>query len=107
MLKSILSEYDIIQSWLNTPKGYYVDKPDYGNNLYILVFKNEESIRPKLHDILDKIELDLGIEVANTVDEIVVVRIDDFDKFKIVIRYNFEMFAVADINPTQQIEELI
>ena len=101
MLKSVISEYDVIQSWLNTPEGYYVDKPLYGNNLYILTFKNDESIRPKLNQILDKIEFDLGIDIVSTVDEIVVVKVENFDNFKIVIRYNFNMFAIADINPTQ------
>ena len=99
MAKSILSEFDVIQSWLNTPEGYYIGKPTYGNNLYILLFKNRESIKPKLHQVLDKLEYDLGIEVASTVDEIAVVKIEEQDKYKIVIRYNFNMFAVADINP--------
>jgi len=98
MLKSCLSEYDVIQSWLNTPEGYYVDKPTYGNNLYILMFKNRENIRPKLHLVLDKIGIDLGFDVANTIDEIIVVNVENFDKFKIVIRYNGNLFAVADIN---------
>ena len=100
MAKSVLSEFDVIQSWLNTPEGYYIGKPDYGNNLYILLFKNQESIKPKLHDVLDKIEYDLGVEVASTIDEIAVVKIEEQDKYKIVIRYNSEMFAVADINTT-------
>jgi len=98
MVKSCLSEYDVIQSWLNTPEGYYIDKPTYGNNLYILMFKNRENIRPKLHMVLDKIGIDLGVQVANTIDEIIVVKVEQFDKFNIVIRYNGQMFAVAEIN---------
>ena len=97
MAVSVLSEFDVIQSWLNTPEGYYVDKPTYGNNLYILLFKTKKNLKMKLHLILDKIEYDLGFEIANTIDEIILVKVEQFENFKLVIRYNFDLFATADI----------
>lgn len=85
---SILSEYDPIKCWLDTPKGYYVGMPDFGNNLFELQFKNQRNVRLKLHKILDKIEEDLGSDIANIVDSIELVKVENYDNFFIAIIYN-------------------
>ena len=88
---SFLSELDFLKCWLDTPIGYYVDKPNFGNNLKELMFKNKQDIRLKLHLIMDKIEEDLGNEVADNIDSIKLIRVDEIDKLLIAIRYNNEM----------------
>jgi len=96
MVSSILSEFDPIQSWLDTPLGYYIDKPDFGNNLYELLYKNTDEARIKLHRILDKIEEDLGNEVSSVIDEVYLVSLG-IDTVGISIRYDSEKFAEKTI----------
>lgn len=90
---SILSETNPIQHWLNTPIGYYPHDREYGNNLHILLFKNDTVIKLLLNDILDKIREDLGDTVVNSVDEIFTATVDDIDKKIVVIRYKKDKFA--------------
>jgi len=85
---SILSEYDPIKCWLDTPKGYYIGMPEFGNNLFELQFKNERNVRLKIHKILDKIEQDLGSDIVNIIDSVDLLKIEDFDNFFIGIIYN-------------------
>jgi hypothetical protein len=94
---SVLSEIDPIQTWLNTPLGYYIDKPTFGNNIPELLFKNIDQARLKLHLIFDKLEEDLGQEIVNMINEISLLQTEDFDKLYLVIRYNNNNFAGTEI----------
>ena len=83
--RSVLSEYSLIQNWLNTPKGYYVDKPDFGNILDELLFKSRKNAEIKLGFVMDEIINDLGYEVASEIVSINLVGTKELDKFIILI----------------------
>ena len=86
---SILSEINPIDCWLNTPVNYYVCRPTFGNNLHILLFKNTRDIKSKLNEIVDKIEEDLGYEIARTIRNIELVATKELDEYYIVIYHSF------------------
>ena len=87
MILSILSEIEPIQQWLDTPEGYYQVLPTYGNNLYVLLFKNTKTVKSKLNLIVDKIRIDLGYEIASTIQNIELLATEELDKHFIVIYY--------------------
>jgi len=84
---SIISEKNPIECWINTPTNYYIGNESFGNNISELQFKNMQSVRLKLHKILDKIEEDLGSEIASLIDEITIIQ-KDSDTMQIAIFYN-------------------
>lgn len=97
MSKSILSEKNVIQSWLDTPQGYYIGLPKYGENLYELYFKNPNQVRLKLHRILDKIEEDLGVEISNSIHSIELLTVKESDNYFIGIFYGESQIAIGEV----------
>ncbi len=95
--QSVFSEYSVIQNWLNTPKGYYVDKPEYGNILDELLFKSKRNAEVKLGFIMDKIIQDIGYNASSQIVSMNLVGTKELDKYLIVITLKNGLTAFREV----------
>ncbi len=93
---SLLTAIDEIEYWLTIPVGFFVSRPKFGNNLHLLAFKNPERAREVLSTIFAKLQDDLGVEVASSVDELSLATVEGYDKFVVIIRYNNNNISIGN-----------
>jgi len=67
-MSSVLENENFLEHWLNTPIGYFKSRPNYGNNINILLGLNNNEVKPYFAFILDKIEQDLGESIVNNIN---------------------------------------
>lgn len=94
---SIVSEKHPIQQWLDTPEGFYVGFPLYGNIIHKLLFKNTMEVRRNLGLIIDAIERDLGSEVAQSIISIDLAK-DGIGKRYITILSYDGIYSITEVN---------
>lgn len=93
---SILSEPKPIQHWLDTPIGYYVGEPLYGNKIERKTFSNMDYARYELGSIVDDIRFDLGDEIADSILSIDLAKASD-DTMYIIILSKDGQYSIGEV----------
>jgi len=85
MIVSKFSNFNPLELWLKTPTGSLAHDKSWGNPIADLNFKNIQIAT--LNKLIDKIEVDLGKEVAQSISNIELVK-DNFETLAIKIDYD-------------------
>jgi hypothetical protein len=88
--KSIISQPDPIQAWLDTLAGYYKGTDEFGLDPNLFLFKNSTIA---LSRIYDKIIEDLGKDIAYLIDKLE-LNILESDRVEILIYYKQKIASV-------------
>jgi len=93
MIVSKFSNFNALDLWLKTPMGSLAYDKKWGNPITELNFKNIQIAT--LNKLIDKIEIDLGKEVAQNISNIELVK-DNFETLAIKIDYNNNVIIYKD-----------
>ena len=97
MAKSVFS-VNPLQHWVNTSMGVYEGYPLYGEIFEELLGQNIANLEFFLDTIVDKIEKDLGSEIARLIDRIEIVEANEIDeKLIVIILKNEQIGAIAEL----------